>query len=111
MQIIVLVLAKIYRIKIISWGLPLTPRRCISCWILSKSTNLMAELPAEFKSCGPLCTARQPEARTNPGLSFPGCIFTNPTLIELRQEIGQYDWLASPRADDVVLCSRACTFH
>ncbi|GBL62764.1 hypothetical protein AVEN_179717-1 [Araneus ventricosus] len=41
----------------------------------------------------------------------PGRIFTNPTLIELRQEIGQYDWLASPRADDVVLCSRACTFH
>ncbi|GBM20476.1 hypothetical protein AVEN_5557-1 [Araneus ventricosus] len=38
-------------------------------------------------------------------------IFTNPTLIELRQEIGQYDWLASPRADDVVLCSRAYTFH
>ncbi|GBM55246.1 hypothetical protein AVEN_168391-1 [Araneus ventricosus] len=36
----------------------------------------------------------------------PGGIFTNPTLIELRQEIGQYDWLASPRADDVVLCSR-----
>ncbi|GBO20849.1 hypothetical protein AVEN_237088-1 [Araneus ventricosus] len=33
----------------------------------------------------------------------PGCIFTNPTLIELRQEIGQYDWLASPRANDVVL--------
>ncbi|GBO45220.1 hypothetical protein AVEN_36406-1 [Araneus ventricosus] len=25
-------------------------------------------------------------------------IFTNPTLIELRQEIGQYDWLASPRS-------------
>ncbi|GBN96194.1 hypothetical protein AVEN_266820-1 [Araneus ventricosus] len=43
------------------------------------------------------------------GRSFsclPGCIFTNPTLIELRQEIGHYDWLASPRADDVVLCSR-----
>ncbi|GBM22996.1 hypothetical protein AVEN_172342-1 [Araneus ventricosus] len=40
-----------------------------------------------------------------------GRIFTNPTLIELRQEIGQYDWLSSPRADDVVLCSRACTFH
>ncbi|GBN22401.1 hypothetical protein AVEN_245393-1 [Araneus ventricosus] len=36
----------------------------------------------------------------------PVSIFTNPTLIELRQEIGQYDWLASPRADDVVLCSR-----
>ncbi|GBM91521.1 hypothetical protein AVEN_92985-1 [Araneus ventricosus] len=35
-----------------------------------------------------------------------GSIFTNPTLIELRQEIGQYDWLASPRADDVSLCSR-----
>ncbi|GBN59096.1 hypothetical protein AVEN_125309-1 [Araneus ventricosus] len=35
-----------------------------------------------------------------------GRIFTNPTLIELRQEIGHYDWLASPRADDVVLCSR-----
>ncbi|GBM78286.1 hypothetical protein AVEN_46989-1 [Araneus ventricosus] len=35
-----------------------------------------------------------------------GSIFTNPTLIELRQEIGQYDWLALPRADDVVLCSR-----
>ncbi|GBM26934.1 hypothetical protein AVEN_196880-1 [Araneus ventricosus] len=39
-------------------------------------------------------------------LDCPGRIFTNPTLIELRQEIGQYDWLASPRADDVVLCSR-----
>ncbi|GBN22640.1 hypothetical protein AVEN_133414-1 [Araneus ventricosus] len=36
----------------------------------------------------------------------PGRIFTNPTLIELRQKIGQYDWLASPRVDDVVLCSR-----
>ncbi|GBM22628.1 hypothetical protein AVEN_177568-1 [Araneus ventricosus] len=36
----------------------------------------------------------------------PGSIFANPTLIELRQEIGQYNWLASPRADDVVLCSR-----
>ncbi|GBO09188.1 hypothetical protein AVEN_207188-1 [Araneus ventricosus] len=43
--------------------------------------------------------------------AVPGSIFTNPTLIELRQEIGQYDWLASPTADDVVLCSRACTFH
>ncbi|GBM20147.1 hypothetical protein AVEN_5676-1 [Araneus ventricosus] len=40
------------------------------------------------------------------GRRAPGRIFTNPTLIELRQEIGQYDWLASPRADDVVLCSR-----
>ncbi|GBN20182.1 hypothetical protein AVEN_12121-1 [Araneus ventricosus] len=39
------------------------------------------------------------------GLS-PGRIFANPALIELRQEIGQYDWLASPRDDDVVLCSR-----
>ncbi|GBM21177.1 hypothetical protein AVEN_50908-1 [Araneus ventricosus] len=37
----------------------------------------------------------------------PGSIFTNPTLIELRQEIRQYDWLASSRADDVVLCSCA----
>ncbi|GBO07344.1 hypothetical protein AVEN_158780-1 [Araneus ventricosus] len=37
---------------------------------------------------------------------IPVCIFTNPTLIELRQEIGQYDWLASPRADGVFLCSR-----
>ncbi|GBM89177.1 hypothetical protein AVEN_261176-1 [Araneus ventricosus] len=36
----------------------------------------------------------------------PGSIFTNPTLIEPRQEMGQYDWLASPRADDVILCSR-----
>ncbi|GBO31357.1 hypothetical protein AVEN_44270-1 [Araneus ventricosus] len=39
------------------------------------------------------------------GAAWPVCIFTNPTLIELRQEIGQYDWLASPRANDVVLCS------
>ncbi|GBL75871.1 hypothetical protein AVEN_121570-1, partial [Araneus ventricosus] len=39
-------------------------------------------------------------------LDRPGRIFTNPTLIELRQEIGQYDWLAFPRADDVILCSR-----
>ncbi|GBN84104.1 hypothetical protein AVEN_113929-1 [Araneus ventricosus] len=36
----------------------------------------------------------------------PGRIFTNPTLIELRQEIGQYDWLTSPRANEVVLCFR-----
>ncbi|GBM37709.1 hypothetical protein AVEN_239855-1 [Araneus ventricosus] len=45
------------------------------------------------------------------GRRSPGCIFTNPTLIELRQEIGQNDWLASPRADDVVLSSRASAFH
>ncbi|GBL70201.1 hypothetical protein AVEN_136818-1 [Araneus ventricosus] len=45
-------------------------------------------------------------SRTEP-LTSSGRIFTNPTLIELRQEIGQYDWLASPRVDDVVLCS--CT--
>ncbi|GBN16462.1 hypothetical protein AVEN_163580-1, partial [Araneus ventricosus] len=45
------------------------------------------------------------------GLPIPDRIFTNPTLIELRQEIGQYEWLASPRADDVVLCSHACAFH
>ncbi|GBM92195.1 hypothetical protein AVEN_29494-1 [Araneus ventricosus] len=43
--------------------------------------------------------------------TLPEHIFTNPTLIELRQEIGQYDWLASPKADDAVLCFRACTFH
>ncbi|GBM63301.1 hypothetical protein AVEN_186121-1 [Araneus ventricosus] len=46
-----------------------------------------------------------PTRERNPVL-LSGSIFTNPTLIELRQEIGQYDWLASPRADDVVLCSR-----
>ncbi|GBN08112.1 hypothetical protein AVEN_161170-1, partial [Araneus ventricosus] len=40
------------------------------------------------------------------GWGRSGRIFTNPTLMELRQEIGQYDWLASPRADDVVLCPR-----
>ncbi|GBM61005.1 hypothetical protein AVEN_107885-1, partial [Araneus ventricosus] len=51
------------------------------------------------------------ECPFRPGVRYTGRIFTNPTLIELRQEIGQYDWLASPRADDVVLCSRACTFH
>ncbi|GBM13567.1 hypothetical protein AVEN_235153-1, partial [Araneus ventricosus] len=60
----------------------------------------------------PLSNPRQDHVTaTQQSLAVPDCIFTNPTLIELRQEIGHYDWLASPRADDVVLCSRACTFH
>ncbi|GBL83475.1 hypothetical protein AVEN_196334-1 [Araneus ventricosus] len=50
--------------------------------------------------------------QTHPSITEPpSSIFTNPTLIELRQEIGQYDWLASPKADDLGLCSRAYTFY
>ncbi|GBN04357.1 hypothetical protein AVEN_214728-1 [Araneus ventricosus] len=52
-----------------------------------------------LSACTDSCVRRDP-------FSLPGRIFTNPTLIELRQAISQYDWLSSPRADDVVFCSR-----
>ncbi|GBM79546.1 hypothetical protein AVEN_64500-1 [Araneus ventricosus] len=37
-------------------------------------------------------------------------IFTNPTLIHQRQEISQYDWLASLKFCDVVQCELCLCF-
>ncbi|GBM12995.1 hypothetical protein AVEN_25082-1 [Araneus ventricosus] len=69
-----------------------------------------AYLRSDLRNSPPLKSSQPPQTglrRCEGKISRPpGRIFTKPTLIELRQEIGQYDWFASPRADDVVLCSR-----
>ncbi|GBN85778.1 hypothetical protein AVEN_44945-1 [Araneus ventricosus] len=73
-------------------------------------TPYRAYLLSDIRTSPPLKKPNRPRptfvAVKGTFLDRPGRIFTNPTLIELRQEIGQYDWLASPRADDVVLCPR-----
>ncbi|GBL88101.1 hypothetical protein AVEN_24885-1 [Araneus ventricosus] len=93
---------------------------CIPCVVRESQWRSKEEWPEVTRRLYPSWTERRPRPLACCHYSYrtgwmdnrwtrdilPGRIFTNPTLIELRQEIRHYDWLTLPRADDVVLCSR-----